>query len=122
MNSNFPLRDLEEVIAEVGQHARPSLVMWGEHDRLISRKDWLPRFEEAFGVGRVANHQSAVIADTKHSAFLERPDEAHRIIADFLRGADHQHDTNDHGTSENEDEDEKDNEDEDDRTQRAVDE
>ena len=59
--------------------------MWGEHDRLISCEEWLPRFEEAFGVGRVDRHQSAVIAGTRHSAFLERPDEAHRVIADFLR-------------------------------------
>lgn len=69
---------------EVGKHKRPSLVMWGEHDNLISREQWLPRFEEAFGVGSTPLHQSYIIRNTKHSAFLERIEEANQVIADFL--------------------------------------
>jgi len=73
-----------EEVNEIGAHKRPSLLMWGEHDTLVSRETCLPAFEEAFSVAEDSPHQSFVIKGTKHSCFLEKAGRCNKIIAKFL--------------------------------------
>jgi len=82
--SHFPLQGLSEEVKEVGKHDRPSLIMWGENDTLVSRTACMGKFEEAFDVKEDSNHRSVVIPETKHSCFLEKYEEADKIIGDFL--------------------------------------
>jgi len=44
----------------------------------------MSKFEEAFDAKEGGHHRSVVIPDTKHSCFLEKYEEANKIIGDFL--------------------------------------
>jgi len=49
-----------------------------------NRKACMTKFEEAFDAKEGGHHRSVVIPDTKHSCFLEKYEEANKIIGDFL--------------------------------------
>jgi len=69
----YPLRDrLERIEA-------PTLVLWGEKDRLVPLRD-ADRFVEAIG----ANARKLVYADTGHMAMLERPARFNADVESFL--------------------------------------
>ncbi len=59
----------------------PTLVVWGEHDRVVPRAHG-ERYAEL-----IAGARLEVIADTAHAPLLERPDTTVDLILDFLAGA-----------------------------------
>jgi pimeloyl-ACP methyl ester carboxylesterase len=67
-----------EIRERLGQIACPTLIVWGERDRLISVRD-ADVFTEL-----IPNSRKVVFGDTGHMSMLERPDEFNRLLADFL--------------------------------------
>jgi pimeloyl-ACP methyl ester carboxylesterase len=66
---------IRERLAEI---ACPTLIVWGDSDRLISVRD-ADVFAEL-----IPNSRKVVFADTGHVAMLERPDEFNALLAQFL--------------------------------------
>ena len=60
--------------------ACPTLIVWGERDRLISVRD-ADVFAEL-----IPNSRKVVFADTGHMAMLERPGAFNALLRDFLAG------------------------------------
>jgi pimeloyl-ACP methyl ester carboxylesterase len=58
--------------------ACPTLVLWGEHDRLVPVANG-----RAYAAG-IAGAHMRVLADAGHSAILEQPSECTDAISDFL--------------------------------------
>jgi len=67
--------DIRERLPEI---ACPTLIVWGDGDRLITVKD-ADVFAEL-----IPNSRKVVFADTGHMAMLERPAEFNALLADFL--------------------------------------
>jgi pimeloyl-ACP methyl ester carboxylesterase len=67
--------DVRERLPEI---ACPTLIVWGERDRLISVAD-ADVFEQLIGDSR-----KVVFADTGHMSMLERPDEFNALLREFL--------------------------------------
>jgi pimeloyl-ACP methyl ester carboxylesterase len=67
--------DVRDRLPEI---ACPTLIVWGERDRLISVRD-ADVFEEL-----IPNARKVVFADTGHMAMLERPAEFNALLEDFL--------------------------------------
>jgi pimeloyl-ACP methyl ester carboxylesterase len=77
------LQGLEAVLdyairERLGEIACPTLIVWGDRDRLISVRD-ADVFAELIG-----NSRKVVFKDTGHVAMLERPHEFNRVLAEFL--------------------------------------
>jgi pimeloyl-ACP methyl ester carboxylesterase len=77
------LQGLEAVIEydireRLGEIACPTLIVWGDSDRLISVRD-ADVFAEL-----IPNARKVVFSDTGHVSMLERPDEFNALLADFL--------------------------------------
>jgi pimeloyl-ACP methyl ester carboxylesterase len=73
-----------EIRQRLGEIACPTLIVWGDRDRLINVRD-ADVFEQLIGDSR-----KVVFEDTGHMAMLERPAEFNALLADFLaeqRGA-----------------------------------
>ncbi len=68
-----------DVRERLGQIACPTLIVWGERDRLISVRD-ADVFAEL-----IPNSRKVVFADTGHVAMLERPDAFNALLDGFLR-------------------------------------
>lgn len=60
------------------QIARPTLIVWGEHDRLVPVRD-ADEFARA-----IPHARKVVFADTGHSPQLERPEAFNALLAEFL--------------------------------------
>ena len=56
----------------------PTLIVWGEHDRLVSVRD-----ADAFAE-LIPNSRKVVFADTGHMAMLERPAAFNALLEEFL--------------------------------------
>ncbi len=67
--------DVRERLPEI---ACPTLIVWGEHDRLISVRD-----ADVFA-DLIPNSRKVLFPDTGHMAMLERPDEFNALLSDFL--------------------------------------
>jgi pimeloyl-ACP methyl ester carboxylesterase len=67
-----------DVRERLPQIACPALIVWGDHDLLISVRD-ADLFEQL-----IPNARKVVFADTGHVAMLERPDAFNALLADFL--------------------------------------
>jgi 4,5:9,10-diseco-3-hydroxy-5,9,17-trioxoandrosta-1(10),2-diene-4-oate hydrolase len=67
-----------EIRERLREIACPTLIVWGERDRLIGVRD-ADVFAEL-----IENSRKVVFADTGHMAMLERPDEFNRLLAEFL--------------------------------------
>jgi pimeloyl-ACP methyl ester carboxylesterase len=67
--------DIRERLPEI---ACPTLIVWGDGDRLITVRD-ADVFAEL-----IPNSRKVVFADTGHMAMLERPAEFNALLADFL--------------------------------------
>jgi pimeloyl-ACP methyl ester carboxylesterase len=67
-----------EIRGRLGQIACPTLIVWGDSDRLISVRD-ADVFAEL-----IPNSRKVVFADTGHVSMLERPDEFNALLAQFL--------------------------------------
>jgi pimeloyl-ACP methyl ester carboxylesterase len=67
--------DLRERLPEI---ACPTLIVWGERDRLISVSD-----ADVFA-DLIPNSRKVVFADTGHMAMLERPSAFNGLLEDFL--------------------------------------
>jgi pimeloyl-ACP methyl ester carboxylesterase len=67
-----------EIRERLGEIACPTLIVWGDSDRLISVRD-ADVFAELIG-----NSRKVVFKDTGHMAMLERPDAFNRLLAGFL--------------------------------------
>ncbi|HTB69714.1 MAG TPA: alpha/beta hydrolase [Solirubrobacteraceae bacterium] len=62
----------------LGEIACPTLIVWGERDRLISVRD-ADVFAEL-----IPNSRKVVFGDTGHMAMLERPDAFNALLEEFL--------------------------------------
>jgi pimeloyl-ACP methyl ester carboxylesterase len=69
-----------EIRERLGEIACPTLIVWGDSDRLISVRD-ADVFAEL-----IPNSRKVVFADTGHVAMLERPDEFNALLEQFLAG------------------------------------
>lgn len=67
-----------EIRERLREIACPTLIVWGDHDRLISVRD-ADVFAEL-----VPDSRKVVFDDTGHVAMLERPDAFNRLLAGFL--------------------------------------
>ncbi|MEA2140876.1 MAG: hypothetical protein QOC91_975 [Solirubrobacteraceae bacterium] len=67
-----------EIRERLGEIACPTLIVWGDRDRLIDVRD-ADVFAEL-----IPNSRKVVFADTGHVAMLERPDEFNALLAVFL--------------------------------------
>jgi pimeloyl-ACP methyl ester carboxylesterase len=67
--------DIRERLREI---ACPTLIVWGDSDRLISVRD-ADVFAEL-----IPSARKVVFADTGHVSMLERPDEFNALLTDFL--------------------------------------
>jgi pimeloyl-ACP methyl ester carboxylesterase len=67
-----------EIRERLGEIACPTLIVWGDSDRLINVRD-ADVFAEL-----IPNARKVLFADTGHVAMLERPDEFNRLLAEFL--------------------------------------
>ena len=67
-----------EIRARLGEIACPTLIVWGDSDRLIDVRD-ADVFAEL-----IPDSRKVVFADTGHVAMLERPGEFNDLLADFL--------------------------------------
>lgn len=67
-----------EISERLGEIACPTLIVWGDSDRLISVRD-ADVFAEL-----IPNSHKVVFADTGHVAMLERPDEFNALLEQFL--------------------------------------
>jgi pimeloyl-ACP methyl ester carboxylesterase len=70
--TDYPIR---ERLSEI---AAPTLVVWGEDDKLVPLRD-ADVFEEL-----IPDARKVVFADTGHVAMLERPERFNRLLCDFL--------------------------------------
>ncbi len=68
-----------DVRERLGQIACPTLIVWGERDRLINVRD-----ADVFA-GLIPNSRKVVFADTGHVAMLERPVPFNALLDGFLR-------------------------------------
>ncbi len=59
---------------------QPTLIVWGENDRVFPLK------HAHFGKERMPNARLHVMRECGHIPNLERPDEFNRVVSDFLRG------------------------------------
>jgi len=59
--------------------AAPTLLVWGEHDRLVPRA-----YAKAFA-GRLKDTRLEVVAGAGHAPHLEQPDATARAIEAFLK-------------------------------------
>jgi 4,5:9,10-diseco-3-hydroxy-5,9,17-trioxoandrosta-1(10),2-diene-4-oate hydrolase len=67
-----------EIRERLGEIACPTLIVWGDRDRLIDVRD-ADVFAEL-----IPNSRKVVFGDTGHMSMLERPEEFNRLLADFL--------------------------------------
>jgi pimeloyl-ACP methyl ester carboxylesterase len=67
-----------EIRDRLGQIACPTLIVWGDRDRLIGVRD-ADVFAEL-----IPNSRKVIFADTGHVAMLERPDAFNELLAEFL--------------------------------------
>jgi pimeloyl-ACP methyl ester carboxylesterase len=67
--------DLRERLANI---ACPTLIVWGERDRLISVRD-----ADVFA-DLIPNSRKVIFADTGHMAMIERPSAFNALLEDFL--------------------------------------
>ncbi len=67
-----------EIRERLGEIACPTLIVWGDSDRLINVRD-ADVFAEL-----IPNSRKVVFADTGHVSMLERPDEFNALLAKFL--------------------------------------
>lgn len=70
-----PLKDMTARLSEIRV---PTLVLWGDHDRVLP-----PAFAEAFHRG-IPGSRLAMIAKAGHVPMLERPGEVNAAIVEFL--------------------------------------
>ncbi len=73
--TGYPIRD------RLGEVACPTLVVWGEEDRLVPLRD-AAEFEWL-----IPDARKLVYADTGHMVMFERPDRFNRDVIGFLREA-----------------------------------
>ena len=74
-----------DLSARLGEIKQPALVIVGEHDHGSATGASHRVAAEALA-RELPNGRFAVIADEAHNYFMTNPDEAHRIILDFLSG------------------------------------
>jgi pimeloyl-ACP methyl ester carboxylesterase len=67
-----------EIRERLGEIACPTLIVWGDHDRLISVRD-ADVFAEL-----IPDSRKVIFDDTGHMAMLERPDEFNALLEQFL--------------------------------------
>jgi pimeloyl-ACP methyl ester carboxylesterase len=67
-----------EIRARLGEIACPTLIVWGDHDRLINVRD-ADVFAEL-----IPNSRKVVFDDTGHMAMLEHPERFNPLLDDFL--------------------------------------
>jgi 4,5:9,10-diseco-3-hydroxy-5,9,17-trioxoandrosta-1(10),2-diene-4-oate hydrolase len=67
-----------EIRERLSEIACPTLIVWGERDRLISVRD-ADVFAEL-----IPNSRKVVFEDTGHMSMLERPEEFNALLEDFL--------------------------------------
>ncbi|HEX3432706.1 MAG TPA: alpha/beta hydrolase [Solirubrobacteraceae bacterium] len=67
-----------EIRERLGEIACPTLIVWGDSDRLINVRD-ADVFAEL-----IPNSRKVVFADTGHVSMLERPDEFNALLEQFL--------------------------------------
>jgi pimeloyl-ACP methyl ester carboxylesterase len=72
-NLNYDFSD------RLGEIVCPTLIVWGDHDRVITVRD-AARFAEL-----IPGARKVVFEDTGHVAMLERPAEFNELLAEFLR-------------------------------------
>jgi pimeloyl-ACP methyl ester carboxylesterase len=70
-----------DIRERLGEIACPTLIVWGDRDRLISVRD-ADVFAEL-----IPNSRKVVFADTGHVAMLERPDEFNALLERFMAEA-----------------------------------
>jgi pimeloyl-ACP methyl ester carboxylesterase len=70
--TSYPIRE------RLGKIACPSLVVWGDSDRLVPTRD-ADVFERL-----IPGARKVIFEDTGHVAMLERPDRFNQVLADFL--------------------------------------
>jgi pimeloyl-ACP methyl ester carboxylesterase len=67
-----------DVRARLPEIACPTLIMWGDRDRLISVRD-ASAFEEL-----IPNARKVIFEDTGHVAMLERPTQFNALVSEFI--------------------------------------
>jgi pimeloyl-ACP methyl ester carboxylesterase len=70
--TSYPIRD------RLGEIACPTLVVWGDRDRLVPVRD-ASEFERL-----IPNARKVIFEDTGHVAMLERPTRFNAVLEDFL--------------------------------------
>jgi pimeloyl-ACP methyl ester carboxylesterase len=78
----FPLTDRRSLYREVAGHGLPTLLLWGEHDRVTPIVS-LPEARALLGSATA----SAVVPNSGHMAPLERPGVVAKQLADFISRA-----------------------------------
>jgi len=75
----FPLTDRRSLYRDVARHQVPTLLLWGENDRVTPLAS-LPEASALLG----EDTASAVIPDSGHMAPLEQPDAVAELFVDFI--------------------------------------
>ena len=57
----------------------PTLVVWGENDQVIP-------VSQASVLAEALDGETLILAGASHPCYLDRPDEFHRALLDFIRG------------------------------------
>jgi pimeloyl-ACP methyl ester carboxylesterase len=68
-----------QIRERLGEIACPTLIVWGDHDRLITVRD-ADLFAEL-----IPNARKVVFEDTGHMSMIERPAAFNRLLDDFVR-------------------------------------
>ncbi len=71
-NLNYDYRE------RLGEIACPTLIVWGEHDRVVTAKDAI-LYEQL-----IPNARKAIFKDTGHMAMIERPAAFNALLEEFL--------------------------------------
>jgi pimeloyl-ACP methyl ester carboxylesterase len=70
----------DDLRARLGEIACPTLIVWGDGDRVISVRD-----ADVFSA-LIPHSRRVIFADTGHMAMLERPAQFNALLEDFLSG------------------------------------
>ena len=57
----------------------PTLVVWGDNDQVIP-------VSQASVLAEALDGETLILAGASHPCYLDRPDEFHRALLDFIRG------------------------------------
>jgi pimeloyl-ACP methyl ester carboxylesterase len=69
--------ELDQLINDIPNLAAPSMVLWGENDRIVAKRD-------AQRMATDLKVRLSIVRNSRHMPYLEQPDETARRVLDFL--------------------------------------